>query len=63
MSLIIILPLISADTWYNNDPSIDQMMQNYINVANNLTDDTAAYYFLKQVLVSSFSMSSPIMYM
>lgn len=47
MSLIIILPLISADTWYNNDPTIDQMMNNYIAIANNFTDDASAYEFLK----------------
>lgn len=53
MSLIIILPLISADTWYNNDPSIDQMIENYILVAKTLPDD-GAYEFLKQVVLSSF---------
>jgi hypothetical protein len=63
MSLIIILPLISADTWYNNDPTIDQMMQNYIAVANNLPDEGAIYEFLKEFVVSSFSMTAPIMYL
>jgi hypothetical protein len=38
MSLIIILPLISADTWYNNDPTIDQMMDNYVAIAKNMAD-------------------------
>lgn len=32
MSLIIILPLISADTWFNNDPTIDLMMSSYFNI-------------------------------
>lgn len=30
MSLIIILPLISASTWFNNDPSIDLMISPYL---------------------------------
>lgn len=32
-------------------------------VTNSLPDNTAAYEFLKEVVVSSFSMSSPIIYM
>lgn len=63
MSLIIILPLISADTWYNNDPTIDQMMGNYVAIASSLPDDGSAYEFLKEVVVTSFAMTSPIMYM
>jgi len=38
MSLIIILPLLSADTWYNKDPTMDQLMENYIYVAKNMTN-------------------------
>jgi len=38
MSLIIILPLLSAETWFNKDPSIDIMMNNYFLVAENITD-------------------------
>ena len=32
MSLIIILPLISADTWFNKDPTIDQLISNYFHL-------------------------------
>ena len=35
MSLIIILPLISADTWFKKDPTIDQLMNNYFTLARN----------------------------
>lgn len=62
MSLIIILPLISSDTWFNNDPTIDQMMSNYFNIPNNFTDPLV-YEYLCMVLTTSFSMSSPIIYM
>jgi hypothetical protein len=62
MSLIIILPLISADTWFNSDPTIDQMMDSYFNIAANLTEDNR-YYFLRQMIASSLPMTSPIMYM
>lgn len=63
MSLIIILPFISADTWFNSDPTIDQMMENYISLANNQTDPIQSYYFIREVITTSFSMSSPIMYL
>jgi hypothetical protein len=62
MSLIIILPLISADTWFNNDPTIDQMMGNYFKIAETLTQDSVHDY-LSLIVNSSFSMTSPIIYM
>jgi hypothetical protein len=40
MSLIIILPLTTADTWFNKDPTIDQLMENYIELAQNMTNFT-----------------------
>ena len=45
MSLIIILPLISADTWFDKDPTIDTMMENYITIARNLTEEES-YHFV-----------------
>lgn len=38
MSLIIILPLISADTWFNKDPTIDQLINNYMALASSFND-------------------------
>ena len=42
MSLIIILPLISADTWFNKDPTIEQMMGNYFALIDGVTNTTIA---------------------
>ena len=42
MSLIIILPLISADTWFNKDPPIKKLMGNYYTLINNMTNSTVA---------------------
>jgi flagellar basal body-associated protein FliL len=36
MSLIIILPLISASTWFSKDPSIDLMLSSYMQSASQL---------------------------
>ena len=36
MSLIIILPLISADTWFNKDPTIDQLIENYFSMIDTM---------------------------
>lgn len=63
MSLIIILPLISADTWFNKDPTIDQLMENYLSIAMNITDNATLTYYLSQVVENSFKGSSPIVYM
>ena len=62
MSLIIILPLISADTWFDKDPTIDTMMENYITIARNLTEEES-YHFVQQIIKTSNNMSSPIIYL
>ena len=46
MSLIIILPLISADTWFNKDPTIDQQIENYFAML-----DTMNKTVVKKVLI------------
>lgn len=62
MSLIIILPLISADTWLNNDPTIDLMMDSYFNIAANMSDIEAQDY-LSMVISTSFATTSPILFL
>jgi len=46
MSLIIILPLTTADTWYNKDPTIYQLMENYLQLAQNMSNFTQLSAFL-----------------
>lgn len=53
MSLIIILPLISADTWFNKDPSIDQIIGNYLDLANSINDTDTKLLFLKNIIESA----------
>jgi hypothetical protein len=42
MSLIIILPLISADTWFNKDPSVDQFASLYFQMVDASIDSAVA---------------------
>lgn len=63
MSLIIILPLLSADTWYNKDPTMDQLMENYIYVAKNMTNQTSIASFLELIITVSMTTTSPIIYL
>ena len=60
MSLIIILPLISADTWLNKDPTIGQLMQKYIEFAATL-DSNASKAFLNDMIVTANSSTYPIL--
>lgn len=62
MSLIIILPLISADTWFNNDPTIDQMMDSYFEIAANITE-IETFDFLTMIISTSFATNSPILFL
>lgn len=62
MSLIIILPLISADTWLNNDPTIDLMMDSYFSIAANMSDNDA-FDYLSMVISTSFATTSPILFL
>ena len=62
MSLIIILPLISASTWFSKDPSIDLMLPPYLEAATALSEEEA-HSFLKELILSSFDMTSPIMFL
>jgi hypothetical protein len=50
MSLIIILPLISADTWFNQDPTIDQLMDNYFKLASTFNNSDLANQFLQDMV-------------
>jgi hypothetical protein len=61
MSLIIILPLISADVWFNKDPTIDQLMQNYMKLAHSL-NNSAANSFLKDLIYTACNGSYPVLY-
>ena len=60
MSLIIILPLISASTWFSKDPSIDLMLRPYLAAA---LSEEEAHSFLKELILSSFDTTSPIMFL
>lgn len=62
MSLIIILPLISADTWLNNNPTIDLMMDSYFSIAANMSDNEA-FDYLSMVISTSFATTSPILFL
>ena len=62
MSLIIILPLISADTWLNNNPTIDLMMDSYFSIAANMSDNDA-FDYLSMVISTSFATTSPILFL
>ena len=62
MSHIIILPLISADTWLNNDPTIDLMMDSYFSIAANMSDNDA-FDYLSMVISTSFATTSPILFL
>lgn len=62
MSLIIMLPLISASTWFDKDPSIDLMITPYLETAMTLSEEEA-HNFMKEFIISSFDMTSPIMYL
>jgi len=63
MSLIIILPLLSASTWFQQDPNIDQMIQNYAKAVNNLSTISLQKTFVKTMITSSLATSSPIIYL
>lgn len=53
MSLIIILPLISADTWFNKDPSIDQFASSYFSMINSSIDSTVAKEILTDMIAAA----------
>lgn len=42
MSLIIILPLISAETWFNKDPTVDQLTKSYFDMIDSSVDAQVA---------------------
>jgi hypothetical protein len=51
MSLIIILPLISADTWFNKDPTIEQMMGDYVGLVQGIKGNSTAVREVLQSMV------------
>ena len=61
MSLIIILPLISADTWFNKDPSIEQFSSLYFDMANSSINSTVANEILVSMINSSEEGTYPIL--
>ena len=60
MSLIIILPLISADTWFNKDPTINQLMDTYANVAQSINDTETQRVFVEHLITASRGTTSPL---
>ena len=63
MSLIIILPLISADTWFNKDPSIDQIIGNYLDLANSINDTDTKLLFLKNIIEAAEEGTYPVLFL
>lgn len=61
MSLIIILPLISADTWFNKDPTIDQLMDNYMALASSFNDSAVADEFLNELIDTANEGTYPVL--
>ena len=63
MSLIIILPLISADTWFNQDPTIDQLIHNYFQLAKQVNDTAVAQSILQDMITTAQEGTYPVLTM
>ena len=61
MSLIIILPLISADTWFNKDPTIDQLIDNYFHLASKMNNTELVKEFLQGIVDTAQEGTYPLL--
>ena len=61
MSLIIILPLISAETWFNKDPTVDQLVENYFSQVKVLNSSEAVVSFLSDMVAAANEGEYPIL--